>query len=251
MDFGPLARLGLLLVRPGMLVMAAPAFGGTYSPARVRIGLTLILAVALMPFVPSLPPATLGALAVVVVRELAIGLALALAIRALVAGAELGGHLAGAQLMLSYGSVVDPQGGVRNNILANMYGNLALLTFFATNGHHAFLRGLAASYSAMPIGIGHVDQSLGRAITEFLGLVFVLGLRLAAPVVAVMLVVELAMGLVARSAPAINVTVVAGPIRLVVGLLAVAAAVAFVPGLVARFASIAADLGFHSARAFR
>jgi flagellar biosynthetic protein FliR len=250
-DFAPVASFGLLLARPGMLIMAAPAFGGTYAPAHMRAGLAVLLAVTLAPIV-AVPQVTgtLG-LGVVVARELAIGFAFALAMRALVAGAELGGQLSGMQLMLSYGSVVNPQGGVRNNVIGNLYGNLTLLTFFVINGHHAFVRSLAASYASLPIGVGGVNPSIVRSVTEMLGVVFVLGVRLAAPLIVVMLVVELATGLVARTAPAINLMVVGTPIRLIVGLLVVAALVPVVPSVVARVADTVAALGVQAAGAFR
>jgi flagellar biosynthetic protein FliR len=250
-DFAPVASFGLLLARPGMLIMAAPAFGGTYAPAHMRAGLAVLLALTLAPIV-AVPQVTgtLG-LGVVVARELAIGFAFALAMRALVAGAELGGQLSGMQLMLSYGSVVNPQGGVRNNVIGNLYGNLTLLTFFVINGHHAFVRSLAASYASLPIGVGGINPSIVRSVTEMLGVVFVLGVRLAAPLIVVMLVVELATGLVSRTAPAINLMVVGTPIRLIVGLLVVAALVPVVPSVVARVADTVAALGVQAAGAFR
>jgi flagellar biosynthetic protein FliR len=250
-DFAPIARFALLLARPGMLVMTAPVFGGTYAPTQVRLALAVLLAFTMTPFVPVPGVTTTVGLGMVVARELAIGFALALAIRALVAGAELGGQLSGTQLMLSYGSVVDPQGGVRNNLIGTLYGNLTLITFFAINGHHIFIRNLATSYAAMPIGAGHVDPSLARTVMQMLAVVFVLGLRLAAPLIVVMLVVELATGLVARAAPAINLMAIGTPIRLAVGLLVVAALVPFLPGIITRVSSTVAELGLQAARTFR
>ena len=250
-DFAPIAHFGLLLARPGMLVIAAPAFGGTYAPTHVRLALIVLLAFTLTPFVP-VPDltATVG-LGMVIARELAIGFAMALAIRALIAGAELGGQLIGSQLMLSYGSVVDPQGGVRSNLIGSLYSNLTLITFFAINGHHTFIRNLASSYAALPIGVGHIDPSLARTVMQLLAVVFVLGLRLAAPLIVVMLVVELATGLVSRAAPAINLMAIATPIRLTVGMLVVAALVSFLPGVVTRFSTTIAELGLQAARGFR
>lgn len=241
MDLDAVVRIGLLLARPSMLVMTAPVFGGRAAPPYVRIGLSLLLAVLSVPLVPVPEVPTLAALGVIVARELAIGLALGLSVGAVLAGAELGGHLASSQLMLSYGSVVDPQGGARNTLLATLYGNLALLTFFGINGHHILLRGLATSYQALPIGTGAIGASLGTSVMRLLGVVFEFGLRLAAPVIVVMFVVELATGLVAKAAPALNLMVVATPIRLAVGLVAVAAVVGQVPGLTSRFVTVALD----------
>jgi flagellar biosynthesis protein FliR len=153
--------------------------------------------------------------------------------------------------MLSYGSVVDPQGGVRSNLIGTIYGNLTLVTFFAINAHHTFIRNLASSYATMPIGLGHMDPSIARTVMQMLGVVFVLGLRLAAPLVVVMLVVELATGRVARAAPAINLMAVGTPIRLMVGLVVVAALVPFLPGVITRFSATVAELGLQAARSFR
>ena len=251
MDVDVFMRLGLVLARPGMLIAAAPVFGGHFAPPHVRIGLAMILSFILMPVVEVPPVATLAGMVVVIARELAIGLAMALGIRALIAGAELGGHLAGSQLMLSYGSTIDPQGGVRNTVLATLYGNLALLTFFLVNGHHALVRALSASYAAIPIGTGAIDASLATSVMRLLGLVFTFGLRLAAPVVIVMLIVEIATGLISKAAPAVNLMVVGTPIRLIVGLLAVAAVIPMIPQLSSRFATLATEIGLQAARAFR
>ena len=251
MDVDVFVRLGLVLARPGMLIAAAPVFGGHFVPPHVRIGLAMILSFILMPVVEVPAVATLAGLTIVVARELAIGLALALGIRALIAGAELGGHLAGSQLMLSYGSVIDPQGGVRNTLLATLYGNLTLLTFFLINGHHALVRALGASYAAIPIGSGAIDASLATSVMRLLGVVFTFGLRLAAPVIIVMLIVEIAAGLISKTAPAINLMVVGTPIRLIVGLLAVAAVIPLIPPISSRFATLATEIGIQAARAFR
>jgi flagellar biosynthesis protein FliR len=251
MDVDVFVRLGLVLARPGMLIAAAPVFGGHFAPPHVRVGLAMILSFILMPVVEVPAVATLAGLTIVVARELAIGLALALGIRALIAGAELGGHLAGSQLMLSYGSVIDPQGGVRNTVLATLYGNLTLLTFFLVNGHHALVRALGASYAAIPIGSGAIDASLATSVMRLLGVVFTFGLRLAAPVIVVMLIVEIAAGLISKTAPAINLMVVGTPIRLIVGLLAVAAVIPLIPPISSRFAALATEIGIQAARAFR
>lgn len=251
MDLDALARSVLLLARPGMLIVAAPVFGGGFAPAHVRAGLALLLALLILPAVPVPAVATAAGLALVLARELAIGFAMAMGLRAILAGAELGGHLTSSQLMLSYGSVIDPQGGVRNTLIATLYGNLALLTFFAVNGHHALVRGVVASYAAEPIGLGGVNQSLVTDVMRLLGVVFVFGLRLAAPLIVVMLIVELAVGLISRAAPAMNLMVVATPVKVVVGLLVVSAVVPLVPDVTASFVSLASEIGFQLARAFR
>lgn len=250
-EFSTIAQLGILIARPATLVAAAPVFGGHFAPAQVRVGLAVLLAVLIAPAVPPTALASTLGLGVLVAREMAIGLVMALAVRAIIAGAELGGHLTGNQLMLSYGSVIDPQGGVRNNLVATLYGNLTLFTFLAINGHHALLRALVASYAALPIGAGGVGPSLTATVTQLLGIVFVLGLRLAAPLIVVMLLLEVGMALMARVAPSLNLMAVAPPVRVLLGLLAVAAMIPLLPTLATRASAGVAQMALQAAAAFR
>lgn len=251
MEFVPFAAFGVLLARPAMVVAAAPPFGGTFAPPHVRIGLAVLLAFTMVSTtsVPSIGSSV--AIVLLIAREMAIGLAIGLAVRAVIAGAEMAGHLTATQLGLTYGAVVDPQSGVRNNILAALYGNLALMTFFAIDGHHAVVRALASSYARLPIGAGGVDQSLVGGVTQMLGLVFVMGVRFAMPVIIVLLVVELAMGLISRSAPTLNLLVVAAPVRVLIGLSVMAAVVPAAPSVVRRFSGLAMEIGTALAGAFR
>jgi flagellar biosynthesis protein FliR len=250
-EFDVIARLGLFLARPGALIMAAPVMGGSFAPMPVRVGLAVVLAITMATMVPAPAIGSLAELTLTLAREMVIGMAIAMALRALVAAAELGGHLSGSQMMLSYGSTIDPQGGVRNNLIGTLYSNMAILAFFMVNGHHALMRALAESYSSIPMGGGGVDASIVEVVMRLLGVVFVLGLRLAAPLIVVLLIVELASGLLTRATPGLDLMALATPVRLITGLLAVAAVVPLLPGLVQRFITITLELGMAAAVAFR
>lgn len=249
MDVVPFVRMGILMIRPGALVMTAPLFGGQTVPMQVRIGLTLLLALVLAPVVQL--PETAPSLTVLVARELVIGLSIALAIRIVVSAAELAGYLAGFQAGFSIAAIIDPQRGVRNNMIASLYGTLAVFTFFMIDGHHSVLRALADSYTVLPIGVGAIDQGLVAAVMGALGLIFRVGLQLAVPVVVALLVVELALGLIARTAPAMNLMVIGFPIRALAGLVALAVAVTVIPSLVRSALLPALEIATQTALAFR
>jgi flagellar biosynthesis protein FliR len=168
-----------------------------------------------------------------------------------VAGAELAGHLASHQIGFSYGATIDPSSGVRSTVFVSLYGALATLTFLGVNGHHAVLRALAASYTGVPIGSGEVDESILLSVRDMLGMVFVVGLRLAAPVLIVLFIVEIAEGLISRSAPALNFMIVGYPVRIVVGLFVVGALISTIPGVTASMIEQAVLLGGRAAGAFR
>jgi flagellar biosynthesis protein FliR len=251
MDLAFVTRLGLLLVRPGLLVAAAPPFGAMYTPTPVKIGLSVVLGIALAPAVNLPGEVGMAALALILAREAAIGLALALSVRAMMAGAELAGQLAGFQLGFAYAATVDPQTGARNSVVAALYSSLTLLTFLAINGHHALLKALAESYQALPVGLGHIDAGMAKAVASLLGLLFVFGTQVAAPIVIVLLIVEVAIGLISRAAPALNLMVLGFPIRLLAGLIALAAAVGVVPSVVSRLVVPALEMAGRLAYSFR
>jgi flagellar biosynthetic protein FliR len=190
-------------------------------------------------------------LTAVIAREAAIGLALAFVLRVLVAAAEFAGHLSGFQIGFSYGATIDPQSGVSNTTLAILYGSLATLGILAVNGHHMILRALAASYAGVPIGGGAIAASLPVAVRDLLGLLFVVGARLAAPIVIVLLLVELVVGLIARSSPSLSFMVIGYPIRLAVGLTVVAALVGVVPSVINSMLEQTVALSARLALAFR
>lgn len=237
----PLAALGVLLVRPGALVLATPVFGGSFVPPPIRVALTALLAILLFPAVTVPDTSSPAGLALIVAGETVVGVALALAIQVLVAGAEFAGSVAGFQIGLSYAATVDPATGARNNVVTVLYGSLATVAFLGVNGHHALLRTLARSYEAIPLGLWRMDALTAEAVTRMLGLVFLIGAQLAMPLVVVLLLVEVGVGLASRAAPALHVMTLGLPIRVAIGLLTLAVAIQVVPGAVARYAPAALE----------
>ncbi|MGE0394410.1 MAG: flagellar biosynthetic protein FliR [Vicinamibacterales bacterium] len=250
-DAAPLVRFGLLLVRPGMVVMVAPLLGGASTPGRVKVAFIVLLALLLAPVVGVREAITGPSLALVVAREVAIGLALALVVSALVAGAEFAGHLIGHQIGFTYGATVDPASGVRNTVVATLYGMVATLTLLGTNAHHQLLRTLADSYQVLPMGSGGVNAAIVEGVGGTLALVLTTGVRLAAPILVVLLLVEVAMAVIARSAPALNQMIVGHGARVLIGLLVLAAMVGTVPRVMPGLMDAALGIGTRLAGAFR
>ncbi|MBA2355184.1 MAG: flagellar biosynthetic protein FliR [Acidobacteria bacterium] len=249
MDLTPVLIFGIALIRPSVLVVSTPLFGGTYAPAPVKIGLIVVLAVFMAPMIGLPRRVEPGQFVVLVAHEGMIALALSMSVRLLIAGAELGGHLSGFQMGLSYAALVDPQSGVRNNVLAALYASLAVIVFLLTNAHHDVLRAMAASYTALPIGGGSVADSLGGLVARMFGLMFTLGVRLAAPMIITLLLVEIALGVMSRVAPTLNLLVNAAPVRLLVGWMVLALTLHVLPGLMTRAFPQALSLGAKTAAA--
>jgi flagellar biosynthesis protein FliR len=250
-DLAVIERFALLVVRPGAVMMIAPGFAGTHIPMPVKVGLTALIALGLLPSVAVPTELPEVSLALVVAREIAIGFSLAFVLRALIAGAEFAGHLSGQQIGFNYGATIDPQSGVRNNMLATLYGSLATLGFLAINGHHQLLRALAESYAGLPIGVGHLSPSIVQSVNDIFALVFIVGARLAAPIIVVLLLVELAVGLISRSSPALSFMVIGYPIRIIVGLMLLAALIGTIPAVTNSLLGSVLMTGANMARAFR
>src|SRR3954467_244682 len=120
MDLTVVARFGVLLIRPGMLVMLAPGLSGQHINTRTKIGLTVLIAIGLLPPV-IVPGATIQVpLPILIAREIAIGLSIAFVLRALIAGAEFAGHLSGYQIGFSYGGTGAPQHGGGNLLIREL-----------------------------------------------------------------------------------------------------------------------------------
>jgi len=103
----------------------------------------------------------------------------------------------------------------------------------------------------VPIGGGAIAASLPEAVRDILGLLFVVGVRLAAPIIIVLIVVEIAIGLIARSAPTLTFQVIGYPIRIILGLTLVAALIGTVPAVTNSLLDAVLMTGANTARAFR
>lgn len=249
MDVAAVLQFGVGLVRPGAVVMAAPTIGGTYLPSLVRVGLTVALALALVPLSTASSTIAVDALPATVLRELAIGLAIATATRIVVGAAEVAGSLAGVQIGYSYAMLIDPQSGAHNGVLSTLYGLMATALLFAGNVHHLVIEALGTSYMTLPIGVGGFDAAVVPAVAQALLVIFGVGVQLAAPVLVVLLVVDGAMGVLSRAVPFLNVMSIGFGIKLFAGLIVLAQTAVLLPDTVRRAASMGLDAAMRLARA--
>jgi len=139
----------------------------------------------------------------------------------------------------------------RNTMLASLYGMLATLGFLAINGHHMLLRALAMSYAGLPIGMGQISGTLPGMVRDIMALVFIVGARLAAPIVIVLLVVEVAVGLISRTSPSLNFMIIGYPVRLVIGLFVLGALVGTIPAVTNALVESTVMLALRTAAVFR
>lgn len=206
------------------LVSVAPLFGNIGIPARVKLGLGILLALVIAPGLPAVPapdPMSLDGL-LVLAREAMIGLAMGFAMRIVLAAVELAGEVMGMTMGLGFATFYDPQTRANTSAIGQLLALLTLLIFIATNLHLVLLAALADSFTSMPIAPTPPGTGMFRQLATWAGAIFSSGLQLALPVVAALLVINLALGILTRAAPQLNLFGIGFPITIGAGFLMLA-----------------------------
>lgn len=212
----------LTLCRVSLVLFMLPFFGGANVPNPVKAALCVVMSLALWPKL-SFPgagfPADMWTIGLMILGELLLGLVLDLSVRVLFAAVQTGGSLIGFQMGFSMINVVDPLTGTSDVITAHFLYMVSLLVFLAVGGHLHLLRGLALSFQIIPPGGLLITPMLTNQILALSGQIFVLGIKVAAPVMVAVFLVDLALALVARAAPQMNVLFIGFPLKISVGFL--------------------------------
>ena len=212
----------LIMFRTGALFMTVPIFGHISIPRILRVWLILILSFLIFPsaVVSEIrPPATTFHLAVVILTEFAIGFAIGFAVIILFAAIQFAGHMIGLQMGLAVASVMDPMSAERISIIGEFYYLFSLLVFLLINGHHFVIEALVRSFELIPVGGGMFEGGLGEYILDLTGNLFIVAVKLAAPVIITLFIVNVVFGIVARTVPQMNVFIVGFPLALGIGLI--------------------------------
>lgn len=221
-----LASYVLIVVRLSTALVVMPMFGARGVPPHTKIGLALFMGLILVPMQGPLDlPPGLGVLLGATIREAIVGLAIGFAVVLIFQGLELAGTLAGLQMGMGLSAVFDPQTGAQSTALRNFYGVLATLVFFMINAHHQVIAGLFASFELVPLDTFTPADLNMTALIQLSAGMFVIAVRIAMPVVAAVFMADLAMAIIARTMPQLNVLIVGLPIKIVIGLFVLAAAI--------------------------
>jgi len=212
----------LVLLRVSAMVVLLPVFGDRAVPARVKAGSSLIITVLVFPSVSI--PETIGAtdhMAMSFVRmagEVIAGAAIGFAARVVFAAVQMAGELIGIQMGVSIANVIDPISSTQVSIVSEFLYLVALLVFLTVDAHHTFIVAMAESYKTVPLLGVHLGGGLAREMLLMTQSMFVTGIKISAPVMAVLLFLNVGLGIVARTVPQINVFVVGFPLQVAVGL---------------------------------
>lgn len=210
--FFPLARiLGLLA--------AAPFFNNAAMPRRLRLMTGLAIALALTPALPPMPTVPAGSWVglAILAQQMLIGILMGFSLRIAFAAVDIAGELIGLQMGLSFAVFYDPQSTSETPVITEFFGLLATLIFLALNGHLLLLDMLAESFTLWPVSAAPFHAAgLGKLLSGA-AMIFVAGVLISLPLVAALLIANIAMGVLARVAPQLNLFAVGFPVTLVAG----------------------------------
>jgi len=212
-------RFGLILVRVSACVIALPLLG-QLPHARLQAALVAMLTFVLTAVSrdPIDVPFEILPFAVAAVGEVMIGLSIGICARLLLLAGEFAGQIIGVPMGIGFMQVVDPLSGNQLVVTSRLYLAITIMVFLVLGGHHIVIQGLAASLHAWPPGSGIPSGQMGWYVTDLAGSVLHAGVSLAAPVLVSILAVKVGLGLMARSAPKVQVFFIGFALAILVGL---------------------------------
>ncbi len=218
----------LLFARVSGIFSTAPLFGSRNIPTQAKVGLSAVFALSLLPLVNAeqtagFPFSTLQ-FAIEVAKEVAIGMSIGFVASLFFQAIQMSGQFLDTQIGFSMVSVLDVQSGQQMPLMGNFQYLIALAVFLATDMHHIFIHALFDSYRWLPLlGAPVVINTVDFMVTST-AYMFVIAFQLAMPVIMVTMLSDIALGILARTMPQLNIFVVGIPLKIAIGVFMMALA---------------------------
>ncbi len=212
----------LLLARLSGLFLSAPIFSSRQMPVRIKVFVLVLLSVTLSYVIPvgnAVSIDNAGMFLAAMVMEIVVGFTIGFVAYVVFAAIQLAGQLMDMQMGFGIVNVVDPLSGTQIPLMGNLTQTLALLMYLVIDGHHYLLQALIQSYQIVPVKGLNLGDSFFDLLMTIAAQMFVIAVKIAAPIIIAVLVADIAMGFVARTVPQMNVFIVGLPLRILVGLI--------------------------------
>lgn len=200
--------------------MVAPLLGQAAIPVRAKIGFSVALSIIVAPLLPSVPTTPIMSLAGIglVVEQIIIGVAMGLCMKMAFSAVQAAGEYIGMQMGIGFATQYSADTGANSVIISRLFDILAILMFLAVDGHLFMLQILVNTFTQLPIGNFEFNPDAWKMIAVYAKTIFTSGLLLALPLITALLLMNLAMGILNRSAPQLTIFSVGFPLTLMVGL---------------------------------
>jgi flagellar biosynthetic protein FliR len=206
-------------LRFSAMMLVAPFFGARSIPVRIRVVLAFFLALLVAPTLQISSVDLLSPTAVLMmVQQVLIGILLGVILQAVFASMAIAGQTVATSMGLGFASAVDPQNGIQVTMVGQFYLIVATLIFLSLNGHLVMIEILAGSFKTLPLNGPTISLQALWHVVVWCGEMFVTALLISLPVVVGVLMVNLALGVITRTVPQLNIFAVGFPITILAGI---------------------------------
>lgn len=223
----------LILVRISAFIFIAPFFGITNMPARIKVGLSVFIAIILFETIDYNPISYHSELeyACIVLKEVIVGLVIGFFANICASILSFAGHMIDTDIGFSMIQILDPVTKVQTTVSGNFYSYLVTIMLIITDFHHYLIYALVDAFTIIPIGTVKFKPTLYEAMLNFLTDYFVIGFRIVLPIFAAMLLVNSVLAILAKVAPQMNMFVIGIQLKLFVGLITLFLIVGLLPSV--------------------
>jgi len=208
----------LPLFRVAAMVSASPVFGTRSVPMKVKIITSFAITSVLVPILPAPEIDVFNPLSILIIgQQILIGLIIGFTVQLVFSAVITGGQIVAMQMGLGFSLMVDPQNGSQSPVLSQFYIVMVMLVYLAVNGHLVLIEVLAESFKTMPISAQGLVADDFMQVVRWGTNIFAGGLAIALPAIASLLVVNIAFGVMTRSAPQLNIFAIGFPITMLLG----------------------------------
>jgi flagellar biosynthetic protein FliR len=231
------AILLAIIIRLGIVLFMLPIFNTTGVPSAFKALLVISFAVMLFPVVRqyvrpiSFDPAALGP---VVMGELIFGVLFALSMLLIMSAFQFAGDLISFMMGFGFAQTVAPLGKANDTVVSSFAQLLAIMIFLSINGHLIVIEVLVRSFKTIPVGSFVLSAGLFRRVVMLSAMLFVLAIKLASPVLAVLILTQVGLGLMSKFAPQMNIMATSFPLTITIGMIFFGITLASWAGLGAR-----------------
>jgi len=222
----------VILLRVSGIVIFAPFFGSPSIPYQVRIAFALVTSLLMTHLVPLnfvSDGIGLTGITLIFIGEIISGMILGLAAQLVFAGIQYAGQLISLQVGFSLIKLIDPQTNVESSVFSFIHNYIGLLIFLLLNGHHWFLRAVHESFQFMPVGGIQIQSALVDHFVNLSSQIFVIGVRIAGPIIVVTIITDIVIGIIGRAAPQLHILILGLPLKLLVGFSCMSFSLYFIP----------------------
>ncbi len=209
------------LVRFSGFFLNLPIFGESVVPMRAKAGLSALCAMLILPHLiatQEMPELTVLGYGLMALRELVLGLSVGFLLMMNIEALKLGGQLIGMQVGFSFVQVVDPESNRSQAIISEFLQLVALIVFLVVNGHLIFLQAFATSFDLVPLAGINMPGGVVAEMVRISASIFWIGMQVSMPVFAVILAGDVALGIIARTVPRMNIFQVGFALKVLMGM---------------------------------